>query len=242
MTGPDPRAHLVGPFAVAAVLLASGLVGFLSYRFLRPHAATPGPAALARAVPPTVESEPAVEPAPEASAPATAKVPDRLPDVQLPGTDGKVHRLADWKGKPLAVNFCATWCDPCRREIPLLKELRREHAKDGLEIVGIAIDYADKVTKYASAHGIGYPLLLGDEGGLTAAAAFGMEAVLPFTVFADREGRVVTIKVGELHRDEAELILARLRDVETGRLSLSAAQVQISAGVRQMREARAGRE
>jgi len=98
------------------------------------------------------------------------------------------------------------------------------------------------VTKYASAHGIGYPLLLGDEGGLTAAAAFGMEAVLPFTVFADREGRVVTIKVGELHRDEAELILARLRDVETGRLSLSAAQVQISAGVRQMREARAGRE
>ena len=83
MTGPDPRAHLVGPFAVAAVLLASGLVGFLSYRFLRPHAATPGPAALARAVPPTVESEPAVEPAPEASAPATAKVPDRLPEATL---------------------------------------------------------------------------------------------------------------------------------------------------------------
>jgi peroxiredoxin len=227
---------------VAAVLLASGLVGFLSYRFLRPNAAIPGPAALVGAVPPSAKVEPAAEPAPEAPTPTSVKAPDRLPDIQLPGTDGKVHRLADWKGKPLAVNFWATWCDPCRREIPLLKQLRREHAQDGLEIVGIAIDYADKVTKYASTHGIGYPLLLGDEGGLTAAAAFGMETVLPFTVFADREGRVVTIKVGELHRDEAELILARLRDVETGRLSLSVAQAQISAGVRQMREARAGRE
>ena len=98
------------------------------------------------------------------------------------------------------------------------------------------------MTEYASAHRIGYPLLLGDEGGLTAATAFGMETALPFTVFADREGRVLTIKVGELHRDEAELILARLRDVETGRLSLSAAQAEVSAGVRQMREARARRE
>jgi thiol-disulfide isomerase/thioredoxin len=185
---------------------------------------------------------PETEPAEEAPAPPTTRVPDRLPDIELRGTDGKVHRLADWKGKPLAVNFWATWCDPCRREIPLLKALRLEHAEDGLEIVGIAIDYADKVKKYASAQRISYPLLIGDDGGLSAAAAFGMETVLPFTVFADREGRVVTIKVGELHRDEAELILARLRDVETGRLPLSAAQAQISAGVRQMREAHAGRE
>jgi thiol-disulfide isomerase/thioredoxin len=169
-------------------------------------------------------------------------VPDRLPEIQLPGTDGRVHRLAEWKGRPLAVNFWATWCDPCRREIPLLKGLRREHAADGLEIVGIAIDYADKVKQYAAAHRMDYPLLLGDEGGLTAAAAFGMEAVLPFTVFADRDGRVLTIKVGELHRNEAELILARLRDVEAGRLSLADAQTQISAGVAQLREARAGRE
>jgi peroxiredoxin len=182
------------------------------------------------------------EPAPEAPAPPATKVPDRLPDIELPGTDGKVHHLEEWKGKPLVVNFWATWCDPCRREIPLLKALRLEHAQYGLEIVGIAIDYADDVRKYASTHGIRYPLLLGDEGGLTAAAAFGMETVLPFTVFADREGRVVTLKVGELHRDEAELILARLRDVETGRLSLPAAQAQISDGIRQMREARAGRE
>ena len=169
-------------------------------------------------------------------------MPDQLPEIALPGTDGRVHRLADWKGKPLAVNFWATWCDPCRREIPLLKGLRRQYAADGLEIVGIAIDDADKVKQYAAAHGMDYPLLLGDEGGLAAAAAFGRETVLPFTVFADREGRVLTIKVGELHQDEAELILARLRDVQTGRLPLGVARTQISAGVAQLREARAGQE
>jgi peroxiredoxin len=234
---PSGRAHLGGALTVAAVLLASGFLGFVSYRFFRAPAATPIPAAQVQPVPPM----PAIEPSAEAL-PAPAKVPDRLPDIQLPGTDGKVHRLADWKGKPLVVNFWATWCDPCRREIPLLKELRREHAKDGVEIVGIALDYADKVSKYASDHRITYPLLLGDEGGLTAVTAFGMEAVLPFTVFADRDGRVVTLKVGELHRDEAELILAGMGELEAGRLSLPAAQAQISAGIRQLREARAGRE
>jgi hypothetical protein len=69
-----------------------------------------------------------------------------------------------------------------------------------------------------------------------------METVLPFSVFADREGRVVTLKIGELHRDEAELILDRIRDLQAGRLTLAAAQDQISAGVRSLRQARAGED
>jgi hypothetical protein len=69
-----------------------------------------------------------------------------------------------------------------------------------------------------------------------------METVLPFSVFADREGRVVTLKVGELHRDEAELILARIQDLEGGRLTLEAAQAQITAGVRSLRQARVGQD
>jgi thiol-disulfide isomerase/thioredoxin len=160
----------------------------------------------------------------------------------LPATDGKAHSLADWKGRPLVVNFWATWCDPCRREIPLLKALRREHAADRLEVVGIAIDSLESVQKYASEHGIDYPLLVGEREGLQAAAAFGMETVLPFSVFADREGRVVTLKVGELHRDEAELILARVQDLQAGRLTLEAAQAQITAGVRSLRQARVGQD
>ena len=225
---------------MAAVLLASGAVGFFSYRMLvRPQTAALRKAAPTAALP--ASGSTGTE-APEAATPSAPKVPERLPELQLPGADGRAHRLAEWTGRPLVINFWATWCDPCRREIPLLKSLRRERAADHLEIVGIAIDYPDSVRKYAEEHGISYPLLLGEREGLRAAAAFGMETVLPFSVFADREGRVVTLKIGELHRDEAELILDRIRDLQAGRLTLAAAQAQISAGVRSLRQARAGQD
>ena len=82
-------------------------------------------------------------------------------------------------------------------------------------------------------------MLLGEQGGYEAAAAFGMEPVLPFSVFADRTGRVVTLKVGELHPDEAGFILDRVRDVEAGRLGLSAARDQIESGIGRLNVRRA---
>jgi thiol-disulfide isomerase/thioredoxin len=154
-----------------------------------------------------------------------------LPELALPGLDGARHRLTDWKGRPLVVNFWASWCEPCRREIPLLKSLRRERATDRIEIVGIAIDFRDAAQKYARDSGIEYPVLVGEQGGFEAVAAFGMDPVLPFTVFADRTGRIVTLKVGELHRDEADFILDRMRELDQGRLSLAAAREQIAAGI-----------
>ena len=84
-----------------------------------------------------------------------------------------------------------------------------------------------------------YPILVGERGGLEAAAAFGMEPVLPFTVFADSGGRIVTVKIGELHRDEATFILARLADVGAGRLSLRAAREQIAERIQQLDVSRA---
>jgi thiol-disulfide isomerase/thioredoxin len=151
-----------------------------------------------------------------------------------------VHRLSEWHGRPLLINFWATWCEPCRREIPLLKRLRHERAGDGMQIVGIAVDEADAVRKYAAGRRIDYPVLVGEEGGLAAVGAFGMETVLPFTVFADREGRVIALKVGELHQDEAELILDRLREVDQGTLAPQAAREAISAGLARLAAARAG--
>jgi hypothetical protein len=96
------------------------------------------------------------------------------------------------------INFWATWCSPCRREIPLLKTLRHERAGDGLEIVGIAVDFREAVQKYAREMGIDYPVLVGEQDALEAIAAFGMDTVFPFTVFADRQGRIVTLKIGEM--------------------------------------------
>jgi thiol-disulfide isomerase/thioredoxin len=219
--------------AVAGILLGFGTAGFLLSRHLGPARPTLQPVPLAPA------------PAPQAKAqPERPPVPDRLPDFSLPDLSGVAHHLADWRGRPLAVNFWATWCDPCRREIPLLKELRRENARNRLEIVGIALDYHDSVQKFVKDLGIEYPVLIGEKGGYEAVAAFGVDAVLPFTVFADAEGRIVTLKVGELHRDEATFILARLSDVGAGRLSLAAAQNEIADGMRRLAVSRAaaGRE
>ena len=94
--------------------------------------------------------------------------------------------------------------------------------------------------EYAKTHKLDYPVLVGDEGGLAAVTALGMDTVLPFTVFADAQGHVVTLKIGELHADEAELILGRLQDVDTGRLTLPAARAEIAAGVRRLSQARSG--
>jgi thiol-disulfide isomerase/thioredoxin len=232
----SPRQAWIGLLGLAAVLLASAAIGFIAYRLSRPpesvHATLAPPAKPTPGVPGTDEL-------PDGTPSPPAKVPERLPDIRLPGLDGVSHGLGDWKGRPLVVNFWATWCDPCRREIPLLNGIRRERAADRLEVVGIAVDYPDEVRKYAQTHGIDYPVLVGDQGGLEAVSAFGMETVLPFTVFADRQGRIVTLKVGELHQDEAKLILDRVREVDAGTLPLPAAREQISEGIRRLRTAHA---
>ena len=230
--GASTRQARIGLPAVLAVLLGSAAVGFIAYRLLpqprHAYAVIKLPTQLPQGTPDT---------AVPAQQQPSRKIPLQLPEIRLPSIDGTVRRLADWKGRPLLVNFWATWCEPCRREIPLLKALRREHAADRLEIVGIAVDYPKDVQKYAHAQGIDYPILIGDQGGLAAANAFGVDTVLPFSVFADQQGRVVTLKVGELHQDEAELILERVRDVDAGKLSLELAREQISEGIRRLRPA-----
>lgn len=192
------RSPTPGGVALAlSLLLASAAAGFWFYRLHHHPSVYVAPDALR--APPGATAAPAMG----------RKTPERVPDLALPDAQGAPHHLSEWAGRPLLVNFWATWCEPCQREIPLLKTLRREYAANGLEIVGIAIDSADSVSKYAADHAMGYPVLIGERGGLEAAAAFGMDTVLPFTVFADAQGRIVALKIGELHRDEAERYLAR---------------------------------
>jgi thiol-disulfide isomerase/thioredoxin len=223
----SPARSAAAALAVAGILAGFGTAGFLLGR----HPAQP------TRIEPIAPPE---APAPRAEAsPQPHPIPERLPDFSLPDLAGVSHTLSDWRGRLLAVNFWATWCEPCRREIPLLKDLRRENARNGFEIIGIAIDNRDSVAKYAREMRMDYPILVGERGGLEAAGAFGMEPVLPFTVFADGKGRIVTLKVGELHRDEAAFILARLADVGAGRMSLQAARQQIDERVRRLAVSRA---
>ena len=223
----SPARSAAAVLAVAGILAGFGTAGFLLGR----HPAEP--MRIEPTAPPPAPAPPAEE------SPQPHPIPERLPDFSLPDLAGVSRTLSDWRGRLLAVNFWATWCDPCRREIPLLKDLRRENARNGFEIIGIAIDHRDSVAKYVREMRMDYPILVGERGGLEAAAAFGMEPVLPFTVFADTKGRIVTLKVGELHRDEAAFILARLADVGAGRLSIQAAREQIDERVRRLAVSRA---
>ena len=229
------RPSAASVLAVAGVLLGSGALGFLVHRLTAPRGsvrAVPTEAGAARAAGAFSPSNP--PPAPV----APRSIPERLPSFSLPDLAGKPRPLSDFEGRPLIVNFWATWCEPCRREIPLLKDLRRENSQNDLEIVGIAIDQADSVQKLAHQLGIDYPILVGEKGGLAAVRAFGMDTVLPFTVFADAGGRIVWLKTGELHRDEASFILARLADMRAGRLDLAAARKQIGDETRHLAASR----
>jgi len=224
-----PRAAALG--LTAAVLIAAAAGGMLFYRLSARGRSTLQPGPPPAAMPPLTDAA-------ASAASSGARIPEQLPEVLLPAPDGVARRLTDWHGRPLLVNFWATWCEPCRREIPLLRRLRGEHHDSGLEVVGIAIDSLDAVRDYMKGHGIDYPVLVGEKGGLDAARAFGMEPVLPFSVFADRMGRVVTLKIGELHQDEAEFILDRVHDVDSGALELTGARRAISDEIGRLSAAR----
>ena len=134
-----------------------------------------------------------------------------LDDAAFEDLDGGRRRLSEWRARTLVLNFWATWCAPCREEIPLLMAARERHAARGLEIVGIAIDLAAKVGEYAKALGIGYPVLVSDGAGLALMRRLGNSAGgLPFTVFVNREGEVAQRKLGALNQVELEEAVRRL--------------------------------
>jgi thiol-disulfide isomerase/thioredoxin len=164
------------------------------------------------------DSAPPQAPEPPLAEPAPARLVATLPTFHLQDRDDRPRSLQNWPDKALIVNFWATWCAPCRREIPLLAKLQREYGPEGFQVVGIAVDFRDKVLAYADQMNIQYPLLIGEQDGLDAAASFGVEAVgFPFTVFSDRRGRIVAAHLGELTEDQAVLILDAVRAVNEGR-------------------------
>ena len=235
----EKTAPAIGKAALAVCLLiAAGAGGFVAYRLSAPSASTLTPVQY----PGTVRSRPAAGESDESAPPTRKKIPDVLPDVAMPDGNGTVHKLSEWKGRPLMVNFWATWCEPCRREIPLLKSLRHERAGESLEVIGIAVDFKDAVLDYTRKIGIDYPVLIGEKDGTAAIDAFGFDTVFPFTVFADTQGRIFTVKVGELSRDEAEVILDGLRDVDTGRADITAARQRLATEMARINAAKQSTE
>src|SRR5690606_26521128 len=113
--------------------------------------------------------------------------------LRTPFTDlnGESVQLERWQGKRLVVNFWATWCAPCREEMPLLNAGRSEYAANGVEFVGIAVDQPEAVQKFVRQLGIGYPILIGGADALEVARRLGNKSGgLPFTVLVEPDGRI----------------------------------------------------
>lgn len=135
----------------------------------------------------------------------------QAPAFALPDVDGRVRSSEEWDGKIRIVNFWATWCPPCRREIPLLVDIQREFELRNVQVIGIAIDETEAVTEFAARIPFNFPVLVGQQEAVDLANAYLPDFIgLPFTAFADRNGRIVHVHTGELHREQIETILGGL--------------------------------
>lgn len=159
----------------------------------------------------------ALRPAPEG--PATADpyglesmIGQVRPDFRLPDRSGRLRAASEWDGDIVVVNFWATWCVPCRKEIPLLADLHARH--DGLTVVGIALDEAEAVEAFLAAldTDVDYPVLVApDAAGIDTAIAWGNAfGGLPYTVIVAPDRRIAFAQFGELTPDQATRALAPL--------------------------------
>jgi thiol-disulfide isomerase/thioredoxin len=210
------------PALVTAALSAAAVLGYLAYRsLLAPPQRPPSVESIEFGEDLANESE---------SQAASAKLADRLPEFSLEALDGTQQSISSWPGKPLLINFWATWCGPCLREIPMLKEFQSRRSE--LQVVGIALDQRDPVRTFAEKMQFNYPILIGQNGGWDAAAAFGVEVfALPFTVFTGSDGSVLGVHTGELHPEHLEDLTAVLEDLRDGRIDLETARARLAGRI-----------
>lgn len=133
------------------------------------------------------------------------------PAFTLPAMNGGKQSISEWDGKVVVLNFWATWCEPCRREVPLLSKLQQKYEPRGLQVVGVAIDSLDAIRKFAKTTGINYPVLYGVEAAMDVATSYGDEqGTLPYTVVIDRDGRIRHVFRKELKHSEIESMIREL--------------------------------
>lgn len=134
-----------------------------------------------------------------------------LLSARFPDLEGTPQRLLDFEGRIVACNFWATWCAPCREEVPLFVAAKQQYTPRGFEVVGIGIDHADKVTEFAAKFGVNYPIWIAGSEAIDLMRKLGNTAgALPYTVVLDRAGRIAAKRLGAFRKDELARLLQRL--------------------------------
>jgi peroxiredoxin len=133
------------------------------------------------------------------------------PEFSLPDASGTPTSISHWDGDVLLVNFWATWCAPCREEMPWFAELQDQYGQRGFQVVGVAIDQPEAVAEFTARIGVDYPQLIGPEEAIEVAERYGNAyGALPYSVLIDRAGIVRFIKAGALEKQELEAELLPL--------------------------------
>lgn len=176
--------HVILVFSVA--LLAS-MGGALAYRLAFFPQPWQGPEALAGETPEIGQSV----------------VGTHRPDYTLGSGSGERISAGDFDGQVVLVNFWATWCKPCREEMPMLVELHHEYQDKAFQIVGIALDDVQQARDFAAELGIDYPILVGTTDVMGVVRLYGnLSGVLPYSVLIDRDGIIRWTRLGELKDDD----------------------------------------
>lgn len=203
------------PTLITIALSAAAVLGYVAYRF-------------------TLDRAPAVKDVPtiaasgaESDEGAPPALLDELPEFSMTNLAGEQQSIRSWPGQALVVNFWATWCAPCLREIPMLKAF--QEANPHVTVVGIAVDTFDDVEPFAADMQFNYPILIGRTEAMNATQSFNVDFfALPFTIFTDSEGRTLGVRTGELHQEHLDDFLAVLADLEAGRATLADARARIA--------------
>lgn len=176
---------------VGGAALAAGIGWALRHKAAAPVADVAAPASLP------------LSPSPAAA--ASAGEPVDLWAQRYERPEGGELVFADLRGKPLLINFWATWCPPCVREMPLLDSHAKAYAAKGLQVIGLAIDGPSPVREFLRKTPVSFPIGLTGFGGTELARSLGnASGGLPFTVLFDAKGQVVQTKLGETHADELQ--------------------------------------
>ena len=147
------------------------------------------------------------------------------PDFRLADINGVERDFSEWAGKHRLLNFWATWCAPCRREIPLLKAFQDEHGDDGYVVIGIAVDFPEEVVAYAEAAEFNYPILVGQEDAMAVAETSGIEFIgMPFTMIVTADGELLDTHTGEILAEDLEHIVAVIARLEGGEIDKAGAR------------------
>ena len=127
------------------------------------------------------------------------------PSFEIADLEGQLRNISEWDGQVLLINFWASWCPPCKKEMPAFIELQEQYAEQGFKVIGIALDDLQSVQDFADTIGVNYPLLIAEYDGIDLSRSYGNHVgALPFSAFVDRQGKIVSTHMGELSKTQVE--------------------------------------